>query len=162
MARLADLLDKLVRGLNALAALAGAGIMGLIVASVIARHVLGAPLRVTPDLTGLLVVAMLFLALPLTTLRGEHVSVTVLTARLGRYGQLVADAIAQLVLIAFALWLFWIAADWFAFTWERGLRTAIARVPLTPWAALVPSILLLLAGLGAWRLVARRQRGDAP
>ena len=68
--------------LAVLAAVAGAAIVALIGASVAMRHLANAPFRFTEELVGLLVTAAFFLALPLVTLKAEHVRVQILVAAL--------------------------------------------------------------------------------
>ena len=68
--------------LAVLAAIAGAMIVGLIGISVAMRYLAYAPFRFTEELVGLLMTGAFFLALPLVTLRGDHVRVLILVSNL--------------------------------------------------------------------------------
>ncbi|MGI9449219.1 MAG: TRAP transporter small permease subunit, partial [Geminicoccaceae bacterium] len=61
------------RGLAVLGAIAGGAIVLLIGISVAMRHVARTPLHVTEELVGLLMTSAFFLALPLVTLKADHV-----------------------------------------------------------------------------------------
>ena len=89
--RLEALLAPVFLALAILAALAGAAIVGLVGASVAMRHFANAPFRFTEELVGLLMTAAFFLALPLVTLRADHVRVQFFISALPlkiRYAQL--------------------------------------------------------------------------
>ena len=97
-------LAAVCRLLNYAAACAAAAMLVLVVAGVVMRYAFNAPLGFTEELVGLLLVAMLFLSLPLGALANRHVSVTLLTQALSPVGRRIADAMAALVTIAFAVW----------------------------------------------------------
>jgi len=146
-------LVRATTGLAGLAVAAAAAILVLIVASVALRYVEGRPLRFTEDLAGLLVAALLLLALPRVTLEGRHVTVRLVVDRLSGRARRIADAAGRVVLLTFCLWWLVAAWPWFAFTYERDLKSAVARLPLTPWVALVPACAALLALIAARQLL---------
>ena len=71
----ASLRRALDLGLGGCCAFLLAGLVGLTVADVIGRYVFNAPLAGAFELTELMLGALVFAALPLTTLAGEHVEV---------------------------------------------------------------------------------------
>lgn len=132
-------------GLSGLAAIAGALIVGLVGASVAMRHIANAPFRFTEELVGLLMTAAFFLALPLATLRGEHVRVTILVAALPARPARRAALLASLFGVAFCLWFFVLCLPWLEFAFTRNIKTEVARLIMYPWMALLPLSLLLTA-----------------
>lgn len=153
-------LGRLTALLAALAVTAGAAILLLIVASVVLRYVEGQPLRFTEEAVGLLVSAMLFLVLPRVSLERRHVAVRLVVDRLGGRPRRLADAIGQTVMVAFCGWWAIAAWPWFLFTYERDLKSVVARLPLTPWVALVPLCAVLLAIVALYHVF--RTAGDPP
>jgi len=141
--------------LSILAMAAAAAILALIVASVVLRYVEGRPLRFTEEAAGLLVAAMLFLILPRVSLEGRHVAVRVVVDRLSGRPRAVAEAVGRLVMAVFCGWWAVAAWPWFVFTYERDLKSVVARLPLTPWVALVPACAAVLAIIAAWQLLRR-------
>ncbi|APE45487.1 C4-dicarboxylate ABC transporter [Sulfitobacter alexandrii] len=131
-----------------------AAIVGLVTTSVIMRRFAGTPLHITEDVVGLLLTAMLFLALPLVTLRAQHVRVSIVADALTpRFGGAVHVA-AMLVGIVFFGWIFIKALPWLEFAWKRNLRSETARLLLYPWMAALP----LSVGL-TWIIFAARLLG---
>lgn len=128
-----------------LATIAGALIVALIGASVVMRHVANAPFRFTEELVGLLMTAAFFLALPLVTLRAEHVRVQIAVAalppRLVRWAALAASLFG----LAFCIWFVVLCLPWLEFAFERRIKTEVARLLMYPWMALLPVSLVLTA-----------------
>ena len=130
--RLASLLAQLFSALAILAALAGAAIVGLTGASVAMRYFANAPFRFTEELVGLLMTAAFFLALPLVTLRAEHVRVQVFVNALPAGMRRAAVVLANLFGLGFCLWFFWLALPWFEFAFQRSIKTEVARLLMYP------------------------------
>lgn len=128
-----------------LAALAGAAIVVLIGASVAMRHFVNAPFRFTEELVGLLMTAAFFLALPLVTLRAEHVRVKFFVNALPHGIRYLIVVMANLFGLAFCLWFAWLAWPWFEFAFERSIKTEVARLLMYPWMMLLPLSLFLSA-----------------
>ncbi len=143
-------------GLAVLAALAGSSIVVLIGISVTLRHVANAPLHITEELVGLLMTAAFFLALPLVTMRAEHVRVSIVVANLSASGRRWMGLAAGLFGVVFCLWFFWLCLPWFEFAFGRNLKTEVARLLLYPWMVLVPLSMLLTALAFAIRALAGR------
>lgn len=134
-----------VRGLEGLAlamAVAGAlcilGIVAVITLGVVMRRVAGAPLHFTEDVVGLMLSAVLFLALPLVTLRSQHVRVSIVANALERRFALGVHIAAMLVGVVFFGWVFMTALPWLEFAWARNLKSETARLLLYPWMATLP------------------------
>ena len=143
--RLESLLVPLFSALAILAAFAGAAIVALTGASVAMRYFANAPFRFTEELVGLLMTAAFFLALPLVTLRAEHVRVQVFVNALPARLRRAAVVLANLFGIGFCLWFVWLALPWFEFAFQRGIKTEVARLLMYPWMALLPLSLFLSA-----------------
>lgn len=141
-------------GLAVLAALAGSSIVVLIGVSVTMRHLANAPLHITEELVGLLMTAAFFLAMPLVTIRAEHVRVSIVVANLSAGGRRWMGLAAGGFGVAFCLWFFWLCLPWFDFAFARNLKTEVARLLLYPWMVLVPLSMLLTAIAFAIRALA--------
>ena len=136
--RLIGLLTPVFGAMAVLAALAGCAIVGLIGASVTMRYFALAPFRFTEELVGLLMTAAFFLALPLATLRAEHVRVMVLVAALPEAARPWAHRLAALFGAGFCLWFLALCLPWFEFAYDRGIKTEVGRLVMYPWMALLP------------------------
>ena len=90
------------------------------------RHVANAPLHFTEELVGLLMTAAFFLALPLVTLRAEHVRVTIVIANLPDRIARWVGVCAGLFGAAFCLWYFALCVPWLEFAFNRNLKTEVA------------------------------------
>lgn len=138
-------LTPLYKGLAALAAAAGASIVGLIGASVAMRHIANAPFRFTEELVGLLMTAAFFLALPYATLRSEHVRLQILVSaappRIARWVTLAAGLFG----VGFCVWFAHLSWPWLSFAIDRSIKTEVARLLLYPWMALAPASMILTA-----------------
>lgn len=138
-------LTPLYVGLAILAAIAGGAIVVLIGVSVAMRHIAAAPFYFTEELVGLLMTAAFFLALPLVTLRAEHVRVSIVVANLPEPARRWAGFAAGLFGVVFAVWYFLLCMPWLEFAFDRNLKTEVARLLLYPWMALIPFSMVLTA-----------------
>jgi TRAP-type C4-dicarboxylate transport system permease small subunit len=147
------LIGLLARGLLALSAAACAGILGLVVLAVVLRYAVGAPLRETEELSGLLLSALAFLALPAVMASHDNIRVTLVTERLSRLPRRIAWLVAQAVTVAFCT-IFAIEAWNIAeFTLRLGLRSEQARLPLGPFVLLLPASMALVGAIAAWQAI---------
>ena len=151
--RLSNALTPLYRAMAVLAALAGAAIVLLIGASVTMRYFAFAPFRFTEELVGLLMTSAFFLALPLATLRAEHVRVLVIVSALPPRAAKWAGWLAALIGAAFCLWFLILCLPWMEFAFNRNIKTEVGRLLMYPWMALLPlsmglSLLAFLASAG--------------
>ncbi len=151
---LAQGLEGLALALAVLAALCMVGIVAIITTGVIMRRFANTPLHITEDVVGLMLSAVLFLGLPLVTLRSQHVRVAIVANALqARFGAAVHVA-AMLVGVVFFGWIFIKALPWLEFAVRRNLRTETARLLLYPWMSVLP----LSVGL-TWVIFAARLTG---
>lgn len=121
-----------------LAALAGGAIVVLIGASVTMRYFAFAPFRFTEELVGLLMTAAFFLALPLATLRAEHVRVLVLVSALPDWARTWVGRLAAVFGAAFCLWFLALCLPWLEFAIDRNIKSEVGRLLMYPWMALLP------------------------
>jgi TRAP-type C4-dicarboxylate transport system permease small subunit len=128
-----------------LAAIAASLIIGIIGASVTMRYLAYTPLRFTEELVGLLMTAAFFLALPLVTLRADHVRVQILVAPLRGKARRWVGLLAGLLGAGFCLWFFALCLPWLEFAYMRGIKTEVGRLLMYPWMALLPVSMFLTA-----------------
>lgn len=114
------------------------GIVAITVAGVVMRRFFDTPLHVTEDVVGLMLSAALFLALPLVTLRVQHVRVGIVADALRARLDAPMRVAAMLVGAAFFGWILIDSLAWFEFAWRRGLKSETARLLLYPWMAVLP------------------------
>jgi TRAP-type C4-dicarboxylate transport system permease small subunit len=147
--------DRLVslfsRGLLALSAAACAGITGLVVLAVLMRYAVGAPLRETEELSGLLLCTLAFLALPAVMARHDNIRVTLVTDRLSGLPRRIAWVLAQAVAVAFCAIFALEAWNIAEFTLRLGLRSEQSRLPLAPFVLLLPASMALVGAIAAWQ-----------
>lgn len=138
-------------------------LLGGIVLAQIAWRLSGSSLPDVDELAGYLMAGSIFLALPYTLLHGDHIQVTLVSARL--------DAVnaQRLALIAWSLSLIatgyvaWHAAGFLYETWQFGERST-GKLSLPMWLPQLP-MLLGFAGLfvvTAWRLLQQWRRDESP
>ena len=155
--RLEAWLTALFKGLAVVATIAGISIVVLIGMSVTMRHLAQAPFRFTEELVGLLMTAAFFLALPLVTLRAEHVRVQIIVAHLGERANRWVALGAGLCGILFCIWFFLLCLPWLEFAFQRRIKTEVGRLLMYPWMAILPISMLLTASAFAIRGLRRRE-----
>ncbi len=120
---------------------------------VVGRYLLDAPLSGAFELTELLLAALVFIALPLTTERREHVEVDLLNAALSPLGQRLLAAFAGLFSAALLATLSW---RLFSHAYKAALDGAVTNalhIPLAPFgylagaACMVSAFIAFLRGL---------------
>lgn len=127
--------------LAVLSALALTSILVVIVVSVVLRKFFDAPLFFAEELVGLLMSASLFLALPMATIKSQHIRVTLLVDALKERSETAAKLLlyaGTLVGIAFTAWILWEAIPWMEFAIKRELKSETARIVLYPLMSVVP------------------------
>lgn len=138
-------MQRLFTLLAYVATCAGVMIVLLVISSVTMRHIAHAPFRFTEELVGLLMTAAFFLALPLVTLKAEHVRVQIVVVSLpDRLRRPVTMAAASFGIL-FSLWFFWLCVPWFEFAYQRSIKTEVGRLLMYPWMAIPPLSMLLTA-----------------
>lgn len=158
ISKLENLLGLLARLFFGASGLALAAIVGIIVASVVMRRVVGSPLYYTEELVGLLLCASLFLALPMVTVKAQHVRVTFLASALSSRGRAVLAVFASAVTLAFCAWYLIEALPWLEFAFKRNIRTEAASLRLAPWMAVPPVSVALCALLVLVRTASGSER----
>ena len=143
MKRIEGWLTPVFIAMAVLAAIAGGAIVVLIGASVTMRYFAYAPFRFTEELVGLLMTAAFFLALPLVTLRAEHVRVLVLVSALPDRAARWMAVLAKLFGAVFCLWFFGLCLPWLEFAVDRNIKTEVGRLLMYPWMALLPLSMML-------------------
>ena len=145
-----------------LAALALFAIMLLTFVDVVGRKFFSASVTGSLELTELLMVVVIFAALPLVSLAGEHVVFDSLDrwvpATLRRVQQAAVDLLVLALLLGLA-WLMWVKAGNMQ---SYGDITAQLKLPLAPFVYLMSLLCVLTAavhGLLAWRPVAHHHAG---
>jgi TRAP-type C4-dicarboxylate transport system permease small subunit len=136
-----------------IATLATLGIVAAFVGSVVARW-LGHPFDVTNTVSGLLVTAT-FAGMAWTTVRGEQVSVQVVTERLGPKANRILDIVIWSLASGYLIWLLWASVERaIGRTWPvpETVIDGVGLAPLWPWrwvfaAALIPFLLVVLLNL---------------
>lgn len=119
----------------ALAAICGAmllAMMGLTVADVLGRYLLGAPITGATELTEMMLAAVIFLGLPAVSLDRDHVTVDIVTehlpARLQPWRELLA-ALVSAAMLSVVGWRIWVYAGQIA---GYSGATNSLRLPIAP------------------------------
>ena len=138
-------LEGLALAMALLAAIGMAAIVTIIVTSVTMRKLFNAPLHFTEEVVGLLLSVSLLLALPMVTLKGGHVRVSILANHLRGWQRRVLSGLAACVGIGLCAWVAIEAVPWLEFAVRLNLKTETSRILLYPWMAMLPLSLLLTA-----------------
>jgi len=146
-------LEGLAFAMAVAAALCMVGIVAIITTGVVMRRFAGTPLHITEDVVGLMLTAVLFLGLPLVTLRSQHVRVSIVANALQPRFALGVHLAAMAVGVVFFGWIFIKALPWLDFAFARNLKTETARLLLYPWMAVVPLSVGLTGVIFAARLL---------
>ena len=119
--------------------------MVLTFCDVIARKLIGNSIAGATELTEVLMLLTIFLGMPLTSLRGEHVAFDLLDAWLPRRGRKMQRRISHLLCILALSGAAWLVELRAMRTVEDGDRTAQLGLPLGPLHHLAAALLLLTA-----------------
>jgi len=139
-------LEYLALAFASLAALGLTAIVCIIVTGVMMRKFANTPLHVTEEIVGLLLSVILFLGLPMVTLRSKHVHVSLLIEYVTAKTKAVLQVAGLIMGVLFFGWLVWETYPWFEFAFKRNLKTETTRILLYPWMALMP-LSLIVTGL---------------
>lgn len=126
---------------------------GLVVTASFMRYIVGRPFAFTEELVALLYMAMVFLAVPLATLRRAHVSISVLPAavmRLLRYPLRLAACVAMIV---FCVWFTIIAYGFVEQSRAFNSHTEQAEILLWPWMMIIPVTMGFVAVISLLHLI---------
>ncbi len=141
------------RASAALTALALFAIMALTLFDVSGRKLVSQSIPGSLELTEMLMVAVIFAALPLVSLRDEHVVFDSLDARLPRpllsAQRLVVHLLCMLCLLGLG-WLMWQTGAQFAASGETSAQLKIPRYPFIYGMGVLCAVTGLVHGLLAW------------
>lgn len=137
--------DFVARILTVISVITSVSITGIICLSVVMRRLANSPLYYAEELVGLLLAVTLFFALPLVTLRRDHIRVTLLANNLSNRGKQYLDIFAGIVGLSFLCWLLYECIEWMSFAVRLNLKTEASSIPLVPWMSVVPFSLSLTA-----------------
>jgi len=156
------------RGLRVLALGAGVvllGLLGLVIFDIIMRYVLRLPFLGAYEMSELMMVLIVFLALPYCAATGGHVAVDLLAPILDRPGFRWLNALIHLagaVLMAVIAW----QATLYAFvSAARGEATNMLKIPKQPFelvTAFCAALFAIVLLVHAWRALRPPQPPDAP
>ena len=155
-------LEYLARACATLAVISLMAIVAVIVTSVFMRKFANSPLHITEEVVGLLLSVALFLGLPLVTLRGKHVNVSILTRATQGTVKISLQVAGLLIGASFFIWLIWDAIPWFDFAFKRNLKTETTRILLYPWMALMPFSLSITGAIFIARLFGVVKNSEDP
>ncbi len=146
-------LDRLVDGFSALGLFA---MMATTVVDVIGRYVFNKPLPASFEFTEYLMGVLVFAALPVVTLRGEHVRITLIDARLGPRVARARDRILGVVCGVVCAGLSWAVIGLASRMAAYGDGTQTLGLPLAPLALLMAASLIACGAIAAIRPFLRR------
>lgn len=145
--------EKLAAFLSVVSAGFAVVIAGFITLATLMRYLVGAPFSFTEEIVGLLFVGMVFTGLPGVTLRGKHISVTIIADSLGAAGRRFLARLASVGTLVFCLWFGWLSWDYLQITLDLDARTAGSRLILWPWTTIPPVACALAAIAAALRVL---------
>lgn len=109
----------------------------LVVVSVILRRVFNNPLASSYELIELMLVVVVFCAVPYTTFKVRHISISVLTSRLPVRKQKIVDSVFDLVCaVVFGL-VAWRSVVHGIYILQSGRQTAILGIPYCPFVFII-------------------------
>ena len=136
-------LESLSAAMAMLGAFSASGIVLVIGVSVSMRYFAFAPFSFTEELVGLLMTISFFLALPLATLRSEHVQISVFVAALTEKNRSRATKISRVFGTIFCVWLLVLSIPWLDFAIDRKIKTEVGRLIMYPWMLVIPISVIL-------------------
>ena len=124
----------------------------LVVIASFMRYFIGKPFAFTEELVALLYMSMVFLAIPLVTVKETHIAVSVMPQRVRRAIGPLLRVGASLVMIVFCAW-FTVEAYGFVQR-SRGLdsRSEQFGLLLWPWMAVIPVTMAFVTIIAAFHL----------
>ncbi|UOM33996.1 TRAP transporter small permease [Acuticoccus sp. I52.16.1] len=145
--------------LAGLAAVLLLALMGVTVVDVAGRYLFNSPIFGATELTELILAAVIFCGLPAVCLDDGHVTVRLLTARLGARGRRIELAVARVLTAAALGVVAWRLAVQGMRTASYGEVTTYLRLPVGPIAYTAAALCALAAVLTLALVVLRAERG---
>ncbi|WP_417587334.1 TRAP transporter small permease [Pararhodobacter oceanensis] len=128
-------------------------LMMITVIDVIGRDIFDSPLRSAYEVTGLLLMVLFFLGLPVATLQGVHITVGLIDSGLGvRARRMLDAAVCLLCAVTLGALSFYVAQKAFG-SMRYGEATMFLRVPLGPFSLLAAGSIALTALILAGQFV---------
>ena len=156
-------MNRAVDAVRAAARVAAAALLAAVVLLVswssIGRYVFNAPVRFAEEVSGLLMVGMLFLAIAGAG-KPAHIRVGLIADAVPAKVKPVMVWLAFLVLAVFCAVFGWDAVKQVWFNYQRNIRSEIVGWWLWPWAALLPLAMVVVVIDAAVRIL--RGERDAP
>ena len=121
-----------------LAAVAMLLMTALVVVASAMRYLVGKPFAFTEELVALLYMTMVFLSIPIATVKRQHISVTLLSERALALLHRPFRLFAAVVMLVFNAWFSVIAFDFTAVSYGLNAKSEQVDILLWPWMALVP------------------------
>ncbi len=110
----------------------------LVFLQVVMRYVFQASLSWSEELARYMFLWIIWLGAAYATKEGSHISLDVITSRLPRKGQLIANALKYIIWIGFAIFLAYISWQLAFKIFERGQVSAAMRIPMGYAYASIP------------------------
>lgn len=155
----------LERAIGGVASVLLFAMMALTLLDVLGRTLLAAPVPGAYDLTELAMGLSIYVALPLTTWRREHITIRLfdrfIRGRVRKLQLLLLDLLIALVLALFA-WRLWIQGDKLADAHNVMILLGIEIAPAVYCMAVLSGIAALLSCVAAWRRLQPGGAADAP
>lgn len=151
-------IDAVRRAACLLAAVLLAGVTLLVSWSSIGRYVFNAPIRFAEEVSGLLMIGMLFLAIAGAG-KPSHIRVGLIADSVPAKAKRWLRWVAFLVLFVFCTVFGWEAVKQAWFDYERNIRSEIIGWWLWPWAALMPLAMLVVV-VDAFARLVRGEKDD--
>lgn len=133
----------------------------LVVTASFMRYIVGRPFAFTEELVALLYMAMVFLAVPIATLRHAHVSISVLPASVMKLLRHPFRLAACVAMIVFCVWFTIVAYGFVDQSRAFNSHTEAAELLLWPWMMIIPVTMGFVAAISLLHLV-QAAAGEAP
>lgn len=147
------------RLLGVIAAAALFAMMSLTFVDVLGRKFLDASVPGSLEVTELLMLVLIFVALPLTSLHGEHVVFDLFDRMLGTRARAIQHRLSNAVCAVLMGGAAWLVAQRAARTAEFGDNTSVLRIDLAPFHYMVAVALMLTAAMHVYLVVRPPVRG---
>ena len=144
-------LNRLAKGLLVLSGLANLAIFLIVLLAVGMRYLSGSPLPQTEELSGLFLVASVFLVMPLTIVANLNIRVTLITDRLTGFFRRFSWIVGELILLSFLLVFALESWKFFSTAVRFNEKSEQAQLFLAPWKLMIFAILIFCIVCAIWR-----------
>lgn len=135
---------------------------GLVVIASFMRYFVGRPFAFTEELVALLYMSMVFLGIPLVTVHGSHIAVSVMPQRLTRALGGPLRVGSALVMIVFCAWFTVEAYNFVEYSQRLHSKSEQVELLLWPWMAVIPVTMAFVTIIAAIHLFRRAPPPAAP